>query len=80
MREWSETEKAFWILEHGEPKIAWIFERNGDDVYRRPFASPDTELPPWVSNQRELVSSGNKITGKTFNIAIMDEAHELWKL
>jgi hypothetical protein len=33
-----------------------------------------------MSTQRELVSSGNKITGKTFDRVIIDEAHELWKL
>jgi hypothetical protein len=71
MREWTETEKAFWILENGEPKFAWIFERNGDIVYRRPMADPDTKLPPWVSAEREEVT--NKIVGKEVDLIILDE-------
>lgn len=79
MHEWTETEKAFWILEHGEPKFAWIFERNGDEVYRRPFASPDTTLPPWVSKDRELVSNVNMLTGRKVDMIILDEALEYEK-
>ncbi len=40
---WTEAEKAFWILENGKPDFAWIFERNGDIVYRRPMAAPGTK-------------------------------------
>jgi hypothetical protein len=50
--EWSDTDKAFWILENGEPDFAWIFERNGTKIYRRPTASPGTNLPPWISTER----------------------------
>ena len=71
MREWTETEKAFWILEHGEPKYAWIFERNGDIVYRRPMAEPGAVLPPWVSKEREEVT--NKIVGKAVDKVFLDE-------
>lgn len=70
-KEWSETEKAFWILEHGEPKYAWIFERNGETIYRRPLAEPGTTLPPWISTEREEVT--NKIVGKTIDKLLMDE-------
>jgi len=72
MREWTETEKAFWILENGEPEFAWIFERNGDDVYRRPMAEPGKELPPWISKERELYSS--MLTGRKVDMVILDEA------
>ena len=68
---WTETEKAFWILEHGEPRYAWIFERNGDIVYKRPMAEPGTNLPPWVSTDREEVT--NKIVGKQADLIILDE-------
>jgi hypothetical protein len=68
---WSETEKAFWILENGEADFAWIFERNGDIVYRRPFAAPGSKLPPWVSKEREEVT--NKIVGKQVDLIILDE-------
>jgi len=71
--EWTETEKAFWILENGEPKFAWIFERNGDIVYKRPMVEPGsgTKLPPWISAEREEVT--NKIAGKQFKHVYMDE-------
>lgn len=68
---WSETEKAFWILENGEADFAWIFERNGDTVYRRPFAAPGSKLPPWVSTEREEVT--NMIVGKQADLIILDE-------
>jgi len=53
---WSDTEKAFWILENGNPDFAWIFERNGDTVYRRPMAEPGKKLPPWMNTEREEVT------------------------
>ena len=68
---WTKTEKAFWILENGEPNFAWIFERNGETVYRRPFAAPGSKLPPWVSIEREEVT--NKIVGKEADFIILDE-------
>ncbi len=68
---WTEAEKAFWILENGKPDFAWIFERNGDIVYRRPMAAPGTKLPPWISTEREEVT--NKIVGKEIDTIIMDK-------
>jgi hypothetical protein len=68
---WTKTEKAFWILENGEPNFAWIFERNGETVYRRPFAAPGSKLPPWVSTEREEVT--DKIVGKEADLIILDE-------
>jgi hypothetical protein len=70
---WSETDKALWILENGEPNYAWIFERNGDIVYRRPFAAPGSNLPPWLRAEREVVT--NKIVGKQFHLSIIDEEY-----
>lgn len=71
-KKWSETEKAFWILEHGEPKFAWIFERVGETVYRRPMAEPGgTNLPPWIPTEREEVT--NKIVGQEANNVWIDE-------
>jgi hypothetical protein len=69
--EWTETEKAFWILENGEPRFAWIFERNGQTVYKRPIADPSTKLPPWISPEREEVT--NKIVGREVNMIILDD-------
>jgi len=57
MTEWSETDKALWILEHGEPDIKWIYERNGEKVYKRPIN--DFRLPPWVSREREFFTKLN---------------------
>jgi len=53
--EYNEADKAQWILEHGQPRFVWIFERDDDKLYRRPMAHPGTELPPWMSNKKELV-------------------------
>lgn len=50
---WTDAEKAQWILENqwDQRDITYIYERVGDQVYRRPM---DTEtLPPWMSRQRE---------------------------
>ncbi len=73
---YNETEKALWILENGTPEYAWIFERNGDTVYRRPFAAPGSKLPPWISAEREEVT--NKIVGKEIDSIIIDELPK-WK-
>jgi hypothetical protein len=67
----TEAEKAFWILANGKPDYAWIFERNGDIVYRRPFAAPGSKLPPWISSEREEVT--DKIVGKQADLIILDE-------
>ena len=68
---WSDTDKALWILENGPIDHAWIFERNGETVYRRPFAAPGSKLPPWVSTEREEVT--DKIVGKEADFIILDE-------
>ncbi len=69
-KEYTEAEKAQWILENGLPKFIWIFERVGEQIYRRPMAEPGTELPPWVPTEREpldneglakVIKEGNKI-------------------
>jgi len=53
-REYTEAEKAQWILENGHTKFVWIFERDDKGiVYRRPMAEPGTELPPWMPTERE---------------------------
>lgn len=68
---WNETDKALWILENGKPEFAWIFERNGDIVYKRPMAAPGSKVPPWVPMEREEVT--NKIVGQEANSVWIDE-------
>lgn len=68
---WSDADKAFWILQHGKPKFAWIFERNGNIVYRRPVPEPGTTLPPWINSDREEIT--NKIVGQEANSIWIDE-------
>jgi hypothetical protein len=53
--EYTEADKAQWILEHGQPRFVWIYERVDDKIYRKPMSHPETNLPPWMSQQRELV-------------------------
>lgn len=60
MNAWTDAEKAQWILENGEPKIAWIFERVGDIIYKRPMSE---NLPPWICTERRPHSELNNITG-----------------
>ena len=48
MNEWSEVDKAQWILENGVPEYVWIFERNGEQVYKRPCPADGKVLPPWM--------------------------------
>ena len=48
MSEWSDIDKAQWILENGTPNYCWIYERNGEQVYRRPCPADGTVLPPWM--------------------------------
>lgn len=56
-REYTEADKAQWILENGHPKFVWIFERVDDQVYRKPMAEPGTELPPWMPTEREPLNT-----------------------
>ena len=55
--EYTEAEKAQWILENGHPKFVWIFERVDEVIYRRPMAEPGTELPPWTPTEREPLNT-----------------------
>lgn len=48
MSNWTDTDKAQWILENGKPEYVWIFERNGNQVYRRPCPPVGKDLPPWL--------------------------------
>lgn len=50
MKEWSDIDKAQWILENGTPDYIWIFERNGEQVYRRRSPANGKELPPWFKD------------------------------
>jgi hypothetical protein len=58
---WSDTDKAQWILENGKPDYVWIFERVNDIVYKRPAPAAGCSLPPWINREREIayVSDGD---------------------
>jgi|TARA_B110000483_G_C18161429_1_gene529464 hypothetical protein len=51
----TDVEKAQWILENGNYKNAWIFERVDDKVYKRPIPQDGKKLPPWLSKERVLI-------------------------
>lgn len=51
--EYTDLDKAQWILEHGEPQITWIHERIGSQVFARPTAA--SLVPPWISRDKRLV-------------------------
>lgn len=67
----TEAEKAFWILENGPLDHVWLFERNGDIIYRRAGLGPSGKLAPWIPREREEVT--NKIVGKQADLIILDE-------
>ena len=58
--EYTEADKAQWILENGTPRYVCIYERDGDKIYRKPMPHPEASLPPWMSTQRELVRSSKE--------------------
>ncbi len=58
--EYTEADKAQWILENGKPRFVWIYERVDDKIYRKPMSHPEASLPPWMSTQRELVRSSKE--------------------
>lgn len=68
--QWSDADKAQWILENGMPEIKYIYERNGSLVYKRPIR--DEALPPWISLEREFVFKTNK-KGKIAKINLSKE-------
>ncbi len=59
-KEYSEADKAQWILENGNPRFVWIYERVDDKIYRKPMSHPEANLPPWMSSQRELVQCSDE--------------------
>lgn len=68
---YTESEKAFWILENGPLDHIWMFERNGDIIYRRAALGPSGKLAPWIPKEREEIS--NKIVGREANSVWIDE-------
>ena len=58
--DYTNDEKAQWILENGEPKIVWIFERVNNTIYKRPMSE---NLPPWISKERQVEGKYNQHTG-----------------
>lgn len=50
--EWDDTAKAQWILENGDRTLKWIFERVGEQVYKRPIGEPGKDFPPWINTKR----------------------------
>lgn len=60
---WTDTDKALWILEHGEPQVRWITERVHDRLYRRPVSQDQAPFPPWIDRARTLHAVLNPETG-----------------
>lgn len=49
--QWTDAEKAQWILENhwNDSMMTYIYERVGETVYRR----PSTHSPPWINKERQ---------------------------
>jgi hypothetical protein len=60
MSEWSDVEKAEWILKNGHVQTKQIFERVDNKVYARPVMENGAKLPPWISAERKLISTWDK--------------------
>ncbi len=60
MSEWSDVEKAEWILKNGHVQTKQIFERVDNKVYARPVMVNGAKLPPWISAERKLISTWDK--------------------
>ena len=55
-KEWTDAEKALWVLEHGPVEYVWIYERVDNTVYRRPVMSDKSDaFPPWINKEREEI-------------------------
>lgn len=74
---WTEAHKALWILEHGVPEFAWIYERVDNTVYRRPVMG-DTKkpVPPWLNPDREIVK---ELKSNTFIESMKEMAKSISK-
>ena len=46
MKEYSQAEKAEWILKHGAPRIQYVYEKVNNIVFRR-VSRASENLPPW---------------------------------
>ena len=55
MSEWSDVDKAEWILKNGHVQTKNIFERVDNKVYARPIMENGAQLPPWISPERKLI-------------------------
>jgi len=56
--QWTDADKAQWILENGYPKIKYVYERVDTQVYRRPITSdPDNPVPPWINKTRTPIET-----------------------
>lgn len=62
MTEYTDLDKAQWILENGKPDLGWIHERVGDMVYRRRI-NRNGLLPPWINPEREIHYKTSKTGG-----------------
>jgi hypothetical protein len=69
---WSEADKIEWVLANGKPRIAWVYERIDQKVYRRPSRDVSQNIPPWFSEERELCPHDH-FSGINYSFLIFDE-------
>ena len=60
MSEWSDVDKAEWILKNGHVQTKNIFERVDNKVYARPIMENGAKLHPWISPERKVISTWDK--------------------
>ena len=69
MKEWTDEEKAAWILEHGEPDYAWLRKLKPDGSGDRIPIPLTVDVPPWIPSRipmtnEELETLKNEVIGE----------------
>jgi hypothetical protein len=53
--QYSDIDKAQWILEHGHPDIIYTYERVSNTIYKR-VSLGSKNIPPWINiNERTVI-------------------------
>jgi hypothetical protein len=47
--EWTEVDKAIWILTYGHPSFYWVVEAEGEKIVKRPAGE---RVPPWMKHRK----------------------------
>lgn len=78
--QWSDTDKALWILENGhyKPSYEYFFVESTDCYYR----VPQRPLPPWIKEWPEQLSGSQKkwIEATGISVYVFETEHDLFNV